>query len=117
LIDTRLPGFKIYLSVIAAVALASAFILTAVVGLALKARGRPVVSGVEEMPGKTGRAVVNFADGKGRVFVHSEIWQAHSTEPIAKDQPIRVVAVQGLTLDVAPQARTDATASTSQVHN
>ncbi len=117
LLDTRLPGFQIYLSVIAAVALASLFILTAVVGLALKARGRPVVSGVEEMLGKTGRALVDFEDGKGRVFVHSEIWQAQSAEPIAKDQPIRVVAVRGLTLDVEPDVQKDATPLGLQAHN
>ncbi len=117
LLDTKLPGFRIYLSVIAAVALASAFILTAVVGLALKARGRPVVSGVEEMLGKTGRAMVNFEDGKGRVFVHSEIWQAHSAEPIAKDQSILVVAVRGLTLDVEPDVQKEATPLELQAHN
>ncbi len=117
LLDTRLPGFRIYLSVIAAVALASLFILTAVVGLALKARRRPVVSGIEEMPGKTGRALADFQLGRGSVFVHSEIWQARSESPINKDQTIRVVGVRGLTLDVEPAVTSETPAIEARVQN
>ncbi len=117
LLDTQLPGFQIYLSVIAAVALASLFILTAVVGLALKARRRPVVSGIEEMPGKTGRALASFEHGHGSVFVHSEIWRARSESPISKDQAIRVVGIQGLTLDVEPAVTTDSAALEAPVQN
>ena len=51
LIDTDLPGFGIDISVIITFAATSAVIFIFIVGIAIKARRRPVVSGVEELIG------------------------------------------------------------------
>jgi membrane-bound serine protease (ClpP class) len=101
LIDTEVPGFVIDVSVIATFAFISAVLFIFVVGMAIKARRRPVVSGLEELVG--GEAVVvNDFDHTGRVAIHSETWNAHSDIPLHKGQSVKVTAVKGLTLQVEP---------------
>ena len=62
-----------------------------------------VVSGSEEMVGANGVAMLDF-DSTGTVFVHSESWQARTSSPLKKDQPVRVTGLDGLVLDVEPAA-------------
>ena len=105
LMDVNVPGFRIYLSVIATFAVVSGLVLFAIVGLALKARTRPVVSGIEELIGKPGRVMDDFSQNEkagysGRVFIHSETWNGHSAEPLVKDQLVRVSGVSGLELSL-----------------
>ena len=101
LMDTDAPGFGIDISVIITFSLTSALIFIFVVGLAVKARRRPVVSGLEELIG--GEAtVVNDFDHKGTVTIHSESWQAVSDIPLHKNQQVKVTEVKGLTLHVEP---------------
>ena len=82
------------------VALSMALFL-GVLGYALKTRRRPVVSGREEMLGATGVAEQDFAD-TGRVWVHSESWTATTRAPLRQGQRVRVIAIQGLRLEVEP---------------
>lgn len=101
LMDTEAPGFGIDISVIITFAVISAVIFIFVVGMAVKARRRPVVSGLEELIG--GEAtVVNDFDHKGTVTIHSENWQAVSDTPLHKNQQVKVIDVKGLTLQVEP---------------
>jgi membrane-bound serine protease (ClpP class) len=72
-----------------------------VVGMAIKARRRPVVSGLDELVGGTA-TVVDAFQGQGVVHIHSERWQAHSAQPLRKDQHVRVIGVEGLVLQVEP---------------
>jgi membrane-bound serine protease (ClpP class) len=101
MMDTEAPGFGIDLSVILSFAISSAVVFILLVGMALKSRRRPVVSGSEQMLGANGFAMDDF-DSTGSVFVHSESWQAKTTAPVHKDQRIRVTGMDGLTLDVEP---------------
>ena len=101
LIDTEVPGFGIDISVIITFAITSALIFIFVIGMAFKARRRPVVSGLEEMLGGTA-IVVNDFDDKGTVTIHSEKWQAVSDVPLHKDQQVKVIDVKGLILQVEP---------------
>ncbi len=90
LMDTNAPGFGIDISVIITFAFISAVIFIFVVGMAVKARRRPVVSGLEELIG--GEAtVVNDFDHKGTVTIHSESWQAVSDTPLHKNQQVKVI--------------------------
>ena len=101
LMDTEAPGFGIDIAVIITFALTSALIFIFVVGMAVKARRRPVVSGLEELMG--GEAtVINDFDHKGTVTIHSENWQAVSDTPLHKNQQVKVIDVKGLTLQVEP---------------
>jgi membrane-bound serine protease (ClpP class) len=102
LIDTEVPGFGIPWEVVGVVATLSAIFLIFVIGMALRARRRPVVSGVEEMLGRVGEMIEDAPDGQGIAFVHSELWKVRSRAPLAKGQRIRVTGMQDLILDVAP---------------
>ncbi len=101
LIDTEAPGFGIDISVIITFAFTSALIFIFVIGMAFKARRRPVVSGLEELIGGTA-IVINDFDDKGTVTIHSEKWQAVSNVPLHKDQQVKVIDVKGLILQVEP---------------
>ena len=102
LIDTEtVPGLEISRSLIATVAVVSAAFFILVVGMAVKARRRKVVSGAEYLLGAEGEAMEDISE-QGNVFVVSETWQAQSDVPIRKGQAIRVVGREGLLLQVKP---------------
>jgi membrane-bound serine protease (ClpP class) len=101
LIDTDVPGFGIDISVIVSFAIISALVFIVVIGMAIKARRRPVVSGLEELVGAGATVLADF-DSQGRVSVHSESWQALSRVPLRKGQQVRVAGIEGLTLRVEP---------------
>lgn len=100
LIDTDVPQFQISWPAVGSVAIASLAMTVVVARLALVSRRRKVVSGREELIGATG-TVLDWAGGRGHVFVHGERWQAASHGDMAVDMPVRVTGLDGLTLDVA----------------
>src|SRR5687768_5453751 len=63
-----------------------------------------VSTGAEALPGTTGEAIT-ACDPEGSVRVRGEIWKARSDSPVARGEQIVVEAVDGLTLSVAPAAR------------
>ena len=102
LIDTDVPGFGIPLPFLAGVALASAAIIFAVGGFAVKSRQRRVVSGREEMIGSIGQVTGPTGDGAYWVHTHGENWRARAPGELAAGRRVRVTAIDGLTLDVVP---------------
>ena len=100
LIDTDAPGFGIALPLIVAVAVSSALLILLIIGMALKARARPVVSGAEELIGATGRVVDAF-DSEGLVRVHGEVWSARADGRLERNDRVRVTGREGLTLLVS----------------
>lgn len=101
LMDTQAPGFGIDIAVILGFAAVNALVFIFVIGMALRARRRPVVSGRDQLFGMEGVALTDF-NGEGSVRIHSEIWQARTTRPVRRGQRVRVTDVQGLTLSVEP---------------
>ncbi len=101
LLDTDMPGYGVSPGLIAAFALTSAAFFIFVIGAAVKARHRPVVSGREELIGGTGVVLEDFA-GDGHIRIHSEVWNAHASVPLRQGQQVRVIAMEGLTLHVEP---------------
>ena len=101
LIDTDVPGFAVSRPLIGAFALASSLGLMALIGAAMKARQRPVVTGREQLIGAAGTALLDF-ENRGNVFVHSESWSAVTTTPLREGQTIVVTGIDGLTLEVRP---------------
>jgi membrane-bound serine protease (ClpP class) len=99
--DETGPGFEIPLGIILGFALASAVLLIGLGNMLLRQRHRPVVTGGEELLGATGMALEDFA-GAGRVWVHSEAWQAHSDRPLRKGEQVRITGRKGLVLQVQP---------------
>ena len=102
MIDTDVPGFVLPWPLIAAIAFLSALFIVVVVGMAMQARKRPVVSGSEEMIGATGEVIEDFAR-EGWALIHSENWKVRSAVPLKSGQKIRVTAIDGLVLDVAAE--------------
>lgn len=101
LIDTTVPGFGIDISIIATFALSSALIFIFVVGMAIKARRRPVVSGLDQLINAEAVVIDDF-DQNGIVTIHSETWQATTSTPLHKGQHVKVTGSEGLTLFVEP---------------
>lgn len=107
LIDTEAPGFGISIPLILAFAITSAGIILLVIGMAVKSRNRPVVSGQEELLGATGVALTSFT-GEGSVRIHGEVWRARSNKSINEGARVRVSDIQGLILKVIPDDKEDA---------
>jgi len=101
LLDTDIPGYGISIPLIGFFALSSAGLFMFVIGMAIKARQRPVVSGFEELLGSVGEVIDDF-DVSGYIRLHSESWAAQSTVPVKRGQKVRVTAVDGLRLKVEP---------------
>lgn len=88
--------------VIASLTAISAAFFAGAVGLAVKARQRPVRTGAEAMIGSDGE-VVSWSGVEGRVHTHGEIWSARSSGALVGGQKVRVVGRSGLTLVVEPR--------------
>ena len=101
LMDTDAPGFGVNIALIGAFALSSAAFFILALGMLFKSRSRPIVSGKEEMLGKTGIALEDFTE-QGMVRVHSELWRATTDQALHKNQKVTVKALDGLTLLVTP---------------
>jgi len=113
LVDSDLPGFGIPRALVAALALVSAAFVIGIVGMAEKARRRPVVSGTPRMIGGAGE-VIEFGGGEGWASVEGERWRVRAAQPLHAGQRVRVTRVDGLTLEVAPaDGTTTATTSTT----
>jgi membrane-bound serine protease (ClpP class) len=95
------PGFAVSRPLIGAIALASSLGLLAIIGVAMRARQRPVVAGREQLIGATGTVLGAF-EHQGSVFVHSERWSAVTASPLREGQAIVVTGIDGLTLEVRP---------------
>ncbi len=101
LLDTGAEGFEISLALIGGVAATSFAFFVGVLGFALRARRRPVVSGREQLVGCGGEALEDF-ERSGRVLVHSEAWDAESERPLRRGERILVTGRRGLKLQVRP---------------
>ena len=101
LLDRDVPGFSIAWQLIATMGLAGALVLLAIVSFAVRARRRPVVSGVEGLLRETAEAVEDF-ERQGLVRVHGELWTAVSSAPVRAGQRLRVRSVDGLVIRVEP---------------
>ena len=101
LIDTEVPGYGIPWTLIVPVAVASGLFSFFVVGMAIKARGRPVVTGAEELIGARGE-ILGDMEHEGWARIHSEQWRVRSSVPLKRGSGIRVRARHDLILDVEP---------------
>ena len=80
----------------------SAALFTFLLGtLVIRAHRTRVSTGYEGMVGAIGvaRTAIN---PKGTIDIHGEIWTARSKSPVLKEQEIKVIAAEGLSLTVEP---------------
>jgi membrane-bound serine protease (ClpP class) len=74
-----------------------------VAGLVFRSRTRRPMTGESGLIGETG-VVKTPLKPTGRIQVHGELWFARCRTPLVAGQRVRVTAVDGLTLEVEPEA-------------
>jgi membrane-bound serine protease (ClpP class) len=99
--DSGVPGFGISVAFVTGLAIIAALLIIWLVGFILKLRRRGAVSGRDSIVGGVGTALAEFT-GEGKIWLEGEAWAARSTVPIAKDQQVRVIAMDGLVVVVEP---------------
>jgi membrane-bound serine protease (ClpP class) len=103
LFDRDIPGFGVPLPLIFGLAATSVVVVLLGGGMALRARRRPVVSGREELVGAEG-VVLAHGDSGTWAEVHGERWKVKSSDALQPGQPVRVVGMHGLTLEVRAES-------------
>ncbi|MCP5365536.1 MAG: nodulation protein NfeD [Hyphomicrobiales bacterium] len=101
LIDSDVPGYGVDWRLVGGVGAAAGATFAIMTWAVMRARRRPVVSGLEQMIDSQG-PVLRWSDGEGAVRVHGEVWRARSESALRPGEIIRVRRVDGLTLDVEP---------------
>jgi membrane-bound serine protease (ClpP class) len=101
LIDTDIPGFGVSWTLIGTLAIVTAAFVIVVARMAVRARRRPIVSGVESLVGADGEMLDDATD-TGWANINGETWQVKTDARVTRGQKVRVVAVDGVRLRVAP---------------
>jgi membrane-bound serine protease (ClpP class) len=101
LMDTDVEGYTVSMTLVITVGVAAAILFSTTVLLAVRQRSRPIVSGREEMIDAVAEALEPFSES-GQVRAHGEIWFAHTTQPVVQGQKLRIMNIEGLTLEVEP---------------
>jgi len=97
------PGFGLSLAWIIPGTVVTALFFIFVVGKGISAQFKPVRAGKETMLGQTVNALSRIDSQGGKVFIEGEYWNAISDAVIKKDEPVEIVAIEGLTLKVKPK--------------
>jgi membrane-bound serine protease (ClpP class) len=101
LMDSDIPGFGVARSLIAGVATVGGLAMFGIIFMLMRARNRPIVSGVEALLHHEATALEDFS-GDGAVLLDGERWHAVSAGPIKKGERLRVTAIHGLIVNVEP---------------
>jgi len=100
-------GYGIPPGLVAVLTAGSAVFVIGVVGMAARARRRPVVSGPPAMLGATGE-LVEFAGGEGWALVHGEHWRVRGPSALRPGDAVQVTGAHGALLDIGPVRATAA---------
>ena len=93
LIDSPVPELRPSLRVIIPVAIGISLVCIFLVTLVVKAQARGAITGREGMIGEVGTARTDLSPS-GKVFVHGELWEAESDQPVRMGERVRVVEVE-----------------------
>ncbi|WP_353150281.1 nodulation protein NfeD [Pollutimonas bauzanensis] len=99
LTDTGIAEFDLSIPFVIGVAIASGAIIMLIGTMAVRSRNLKVVSGKEEMLGMEG-VVASVVEGLVYADVRGESWRVRCNEPLSPGDRVRVVAMDGLTLQV-----------------
>lgn len=102
LMDTKVPGFEIARTLIGGMAVAGGLIVLLITTYFSRSRKRPVVTGAEQLLREPAIAMADF-ERDGLVRIRGEIWNATTRQPVKAGERLRVLHVNGLTLEVEPQ--------------
>jgi membrane-bound serine protease (ClpP class) len=99
LVDGPIPEMRVKLFTALAVSLPFGLITSFLMSIAWRARRNKIVTGSQGLVGEVGVARTDLAPS-GKVFVHGELWNAHSAQPLRSGAQVRVVAIHQLELEV-----------------
>ena len=107
LVRSPLTGAGVSLGTAFGATLPFAAITIVLMRLVLRSRGWQAQTGVEELVHEVGRVITAIngeagAPQRGMVRIHGELWQARSAGAIPAGARVRVLRVDGLTLEVEP---------------
>ena len=97
-------GVRVSWGVIGGGTLATTLFFLFVVTAGVRAQRRRVQTGAPGMVGERGVVVERLAPA-GRVRIGDVLWNARSAEPVEVGTQVEITGVDGLTLDVRPQAK------------
>jgi membrane-bound serine protease (ClpP class) len=100
LMDTEMPAYQIALPVILGVAVFSAVLLVLGVGMMMRARKQPVVTGLDHLLGASAE-VEAVPGGVARVNLDGELWTVACDDSLAPHDRVTVESIDGLTLNVS----------------
>ena len=103
LFESRVPAFRLSLTVIVPATVITALFFIFVIGAGLRAQKLPVKAGRETMFGKVVPALTPIGPDDGKVFVEGETWSARCDTPVERGRPVQIVGMQGLILTVTPK--------------
>jgi membrane-bound serine protease (ClpP class) len=101
LMDTDAPGVMVSRGLVGGIAAVAGVAMLATIGMAMRSRRRPVITGREQLMGGIAEALADFS-GQGPVRIFGETWNAVSATPVTAGQRLRIDRVEGLTLYVSP---------------
>ena len=101
LVDTDVPELRIGWLAAMAITLPFALLSVFLLQLAIRSFRFKVATGSEAMVGEIGEARTALGP-TGSVFVHGELWNARSASGVVAGQRVRVLAVDGMRLEVEP---------------
>jgi membrane-bound serine protease (ClpP class) len=101
LVDGPIPEMRVRLLTALAVSVPFGLITAFLMSIAWRARRNKVVTGSQGLVGELGIACTDLAPD-GKVFVHGELWNARSAQPLRSGAHVRVVAIRQLELEVEP---------------
>ncbi|WED43026.1 NfeD family protein [Legionella cardiaca] len=99
LIDSNHNSYRIAWSAIWAMAAANLLILLTLGTMTFKSRKKKLMHGIAVLLGAEGRTL-GEVNPQGQAVIRGEIWAVHSKQPIAADKRIKVIATQGLQLEI-----------------
>ncbi len=99
LFDTDVPEFRLSITYVLISTAIMAVLIFGIVGYALAAQRRRVVTGAESMIGSRA-VVVSWSGQAGTVRAEGELWKARSREPLSAGQTVYVTELDGLTVVV-----------------
>jgi membrane-bound serine protease (ClpP class) len=103
LFDRSDPAFRLSLAIILPATSVTALFFLFAIGAGLRAQRLPIRAGRETMVGQVAPALARIDANGGKVFIEGELWNATSEVAVEKNQPVEIVAFEGLTLKVKPK--------------
>ena len=115
LVDSPTGFLRVSLSVLVPVAVATGLITVFLLSRIVKSQRGRVQTGGEALLGREAVAQEKFLPDStgfhGQVFVHGELWRAHSATPVSSGQAVRIKGREGLTLEVEVNGQAAAAAA------